>query len=192
MSLRRLVLALLPFGAYSRAPDAQHVLELGAWATGLDTADSRITAALAEVFPPTATSTLARWEALLGLVPASTDTTAQRRAAILAALRVRPSLSPGYLVEVIGTLTGCTVTVTEFTPLFYGVAEYGDVYVDEYVFRFLVVIDKAEATAAAVQWDRVQLVVEDIEPAHTAGIVCFTDARYDDAYSPYDHCVYGA
>ena len=190
MTLHELLLRLLPPGPYSLEPDAVHVLELQAYATGLQDADDAVDAVLDEMFAATAADSLGRWEGMLGVIAGSGDTTAERRAAILAALRRRPSLNPGYIADIIGTLTQSTVTVTEYAPLVYGVAEYGDLYVDEWVFRFLVIADRVEAEAADAHWYRVQPVLDDIKPAHTEGIFCFSDAIYDDEWSPYDHCVY--
>ncbi len=192
MTLLDLLLALLPTGAYSKAPDADHVLELQAYAKTIENIETRVEELLPEFFADTAEETLEDWERVFDLHPASTATTAERQAALAAHVAKEPSLNPDYIASVVSTFTlGSNVSITEYTPLFWDF-EWDAIWIDEWVFRFLVVIPQADVVANSVDFERTQLLVDALKPAHTEGVVVTDDFLFDTTTTPWDWSLYGA
>lgn len=112
--------ALLPQGpAWPREADAALTKLLLAWADELSRVDGRAADLVEEADPRTTSELLADWERVAGLPDAcvealaGTQTTAQRRAALVAKLTTIGGQSPAYFVALAAAL-GYTVTITEY------------------------------------------------------------------------------
>ena len=192
MSFLRLLLDLLPTGPYSKDPDALHVRELQSVAELLEEADDDVAALLDELFPDTAEETLADWERVFGIVPASTATTAQRQAAVAAAYGRQPTISKTYIEQAMETFTGVDVSIVEEIPPLYDVALYD---VDTYfAWSFQVVVSFADAAAAGIELPELidaQAFLDSIKPGHTQGTLLVGGARYDNPSTLLDRSTYG-
>ena len=197
-----LLVSLLPDGPYSKeiqggGSPPQYALVLQAAAAVLDALDSRVDALLAELFPGTAVETLAEWEAVFDLHPATGATVAQRQAAVLAAWQLKPSMSVPYIEGVLETLLGVpTVTITEFTHPIYGPLA-GDAHydTDSYaeIFRWIANVSAADAAAAGLGADDYEAafaMILAVKPAHTLGVMTVGGATYDNAVTPYEWGAY--
>ncbi len=67
-----------------------------------------------QAFPETATWGIRYWEQKYGIAPNPSLSLAQRRINVIARRGVRQSLNPGRLGQILGTITGAAVRVTEF------------------------------------------------------------------------------
>jgi uncharacterized protein YmfQ (DUF2313 family) len=112
--------ALLPQGpAWPREDDAALTQLLAAWADELARVDGRAADLVEEADPRTTAALLADWERVAGLrdscvaALAGTQTTAQRRAALVAKLTTIGGQSAAYFIARAARL-GYTITVTEF------------------------------------------------------------------------------
>lgn len=124
--------ALLPQGpAWPRDAEAELTRLLSAWAAELARVDGRAVDLVEEADPRTTTELLSDWERVAGLPDpcvealAGTQTTAQRRAALLAKLTTIGGQSAAYYIALAASL-GYTITVSEFTPFQAGHSEAGD------------------------------------------------------------------
>jgi len=102
------------------------------WADGFAYECARIHSRALEFFdqvhPETTTELLSEWEAVLGLPDActqSSQTIAQRRAAVVAKLSVPGGNSPQFYIDMAAAL-GFTVTITDFEPFQVGRSVVGD------------------------------------------------------------------
>lgn len=113
--------ALLPQGpAWPRDADAELTRLLTAWADELARVDGRTLDLVEEADPRTTAELLADWERVVGLPDpcvaalAATQTTAQRRAALVGKLTTIGGQSAAYYIALAASL-GYAITVTEFT-----------------------------------------------------------------------------
>lgn len=113
--------ALLPQGpAWPTDADAELTKLLTAWADELARVDGRAAELVEEADPRTTAELLADWERVVGLPDAcvaalaGTQTTAQRRAALVGKLTTIGGQSAAYYIALAASL-GYTITVTEFT-----------------------------------------------------------------------------
>lgn len=111
--------ALLPQGfAWPRQADAALTNLLLAWADELARIDGRAADLIEEADPRTTAELLADWERVAGLPDpcvealAGTQTTAQRRAALVATLTAIGGQSAAYYIALAASL-GYTITITE-------------------------------------------------------------------------------
>ena len=112
--------ALLPQGpAWPREADAALTQLLAAWADELARVDGRAAALVEEADPRTTAELLADWARVAGLPDpcvaalAGTQTTARRRAALVAKLTTIGAQTATYYIALAASL-GYTITVTEF------------------------------------------------------------------------------
>lgn len=112
--------ALLPQGpAWPREADAALTRLLAAWADELARVDGRAADLVEETDPRTTAELLADWERVGGLPDscvaalAGTQTTAQRRAALVGKLTTIGGQSAAYYIALAASL-GYTITVTEY------------------------------------------------------------------------------
>jgi uncharacterized protein YmfQ (DUF2313 family) len=170
MTMLRLLQQLLPLGAYSEDPTAHHLLELATWADGLQAADDDLDALEPEVFPDTALQTLPDWERILGLTPASTATTADRQAAVLAHWQLQPTLNPGHIQATMEGVSGASVAIIELCQI-WGEWVWGDIWVGDWVFRFYVAVDQADVVVLSLLREPLQVLADRLKPAHTQALV---------------------
>lgn len=114
--------ALLPQGpAWPRDAEATLTQLLHAWADELARVDGRADELIEEADPRTTADLLADWERVAGLPDAcvealaGTQTTGQRRAALVVKLTNSGGQSAAYYIALAANL-GYAVTVTEFSP----------------------------------------------------------------------------
>lgn len=124
--------ALLPQGAvWSREDDALLTKLLSAFAAGFSQVDARAGQLVNESDPRTAVELLSDWERVAGMpdpcVAASgqTQSTAQRRAALVARLTMLGGQSKAYFIALAASL-GYTITITEYRPFRAGQSRSGD------------------------------------------------------------------
>jgi len=91
----------------------------------LDAAQASADMLLQEMFPDVAYSTLADWERVCGLTPATDDTLQKRRDAVVQKLRERGGLSRSYFIALASAL-GWTITIEELIPFMCGWGRCGD------------------------------------------------------------------
>lgn len=123
--------ALLPQGpAWPREANAALTQLLAAWADELARVDGRAADLIEEADPRTTAELLADWERVADLPDACvaaygiTQTTAQRRAALVAKLTTIGGQSAAYFISLAASL-GYTISVTEFAPFTAG-SDAGD------------------------------------------------------------------
>jgi len=154
-------------GLYSRAHAtlSDFVDALGAeWAR----LDARTDDALNEMFPGAATETIATWETMLGIVPASAATLAERQAAVAAKWRARGGCAPAYIkgvAEAFGYVVGDVDVIEPASdePAFRaGVGRCGDAIGGGYAHAHSFVVVYPLPVNATLE-----ALITEIAPAHT-------------------------
>lgn len=150
----------------------------------LDKVQADAEALLREMFPQTATLTLADWERVCGITPAAGASTQMRQNVVLLKIRERGGLSRPFFIALAASL-GYAITITEFEP-FTCESPVTDPIYDETV-RYVWQVNKAgetvvtEATCVSFctdplrSWGEVNL-EEEIrkrKPAHTEVIFAY-------------------
>ncbi len=178
--------ALLPQGpAWPRDAEAELTRLLTAWADELARVDGRAADLVEEADPRTTAELLADWERVAGLPDAcvealaGTQTTAQRRAALVAKLTTIGGQSAAYYIALAASL-GYAITVTEFAPFQAGHSAAGDpITNDEWVYVWQVnapeesiVVFAAGRSCAGEPlrgWgnELLECVITRLKPAHT-------------------------
>ena len=178
--------ALLPQGfAWPRQADAALTNLLLAWADELARVDGRAADLVEEADPRTTAELLADWERVAGLpdpcveVLAGAQTTAQRRAALVAKLTTIGGQSAAYYIALAASL-GYTITVTEFSPFQAGHSAAGDALSnDDWTFVWQVnasevsivefAAGRSSAGEALRSWgnELLECVISRYKPAHT-------------------------
>lgn len=183
--------ALMPQGpAWPREPGTVQDAVLGALADLAGVQQGRIRdLADAEAFPAAASEMLADWEQAYGLPDgcgSDGDSTAQRRAALLARIAERGGQSRAYFIAVAAAL-GFTVTIEEIRPFRAGISTAGDpAYGSDWIFTWrmrapetTVIPFQAGISAAGDplrSWgnDRLECVIGRIKPAHTTVLFAYS------------------
>jgi len=178
--------ALLPQGfAWPRQADAALTNLLLAWADELARVDGRAADLIEEADPRTTAELLADWERVAGLPDpcvealAGTQTTAQRRAALVAKLTTIGGRSAAYYIALAASL-GYTITITEFSPFQAGHSAAGDALSnDGWTFVWQVnapeasIVEFAAGRSSAGEplrsWgnELLECVINRLKPAHT-------------------------
>lgn len=177
--------ALLPQGfAWPREADAALTKLLLAWADELARVDGRAADLIEEADPRTTAELLADWERVAGLPDpcvealAGTQTTAQRRAALVAKLTTIGGQSAAYYIALAASL-GYTITVTEFRPFVAGSVAGDALTNDEWIFAWQVNAPAESIVAFAAgrscageplrAWgnELLECVINRLRPAHT-------------------------
>lgn len=122
---KRLLLALLPRGRAWRSGDPTLEQLFDGKAVELARVDTRVDDLFIERDTRTANELLAEHEAELGLVTNTTVSAANRRLRANAKLQTLGSLHKSYYIAVAEVL-GWTITITEYTPAWCGLAVCGD------------------------------------------------------------------
>lgn len=112
--------ALLPQGpAWPREPDALLTRMLSGFSEELARVDARLSVLVDEADPRDTYELLADWERVAGLpdncLAGATQSTAERRSALVARLTTIGGQTPAYFVALAASL-GYTVTVSEYRP----------------------------------------------------------------------------
>lgn len=177
--------ALLPQGfAWPRQADAALTKLLLAWADEMARIDGRAADLVEEADPRTTAELLADWERVAGLPDPCvaalgiSQTTAQRRAALVAKLTTIGGQSAAYYIALAASL-GYTITVTEFNPFQAG-SDAGDALTnDGWRFVWQVnapaanIVEFAAGRSSAGEplrsWDNelLECVINRLRPAHT-------------------------
>lgn len=183
--------ALLPQGAaWPREPGTVLDMLLSAMAQRAASQHARIgTLADEEAFPPAASEMLSDWERTYGLPDgcgSEGDSTAQRRAALLARIAERGGQSRGYFIGVAAAL-GFTVTIEEFRPFRVGRSRVGDrlhgpswLYTwrirapEATIVPFRVGISRAGDPLRSWGNERLECVIRRISPAHTTVLFAYS------------------
>ena len=178
--------ALLPQGpAWPREADAALTQLLAAWADELARVDGRAADLVEESDPRTTAELLADWERVAGLPDAcvaalaGTQTTTQRRAALVGKLTTIGGQSAAYYIALAASL-GYTITVTEFAPFQAGHSAAGDpLSNDEWMFAWQVnapeesIVEFSAGRSCAGEplraWgnELLECVISRLRPAHT-------------------------
>lgn len=183
--------ALLPQGfAWPRQADAALTKLLLAWADELARIDGRAADLVEEADPRTTAELLADWERVAGLPDpcvealAGTQTTAQRRAALVAKLTTIGGQSAAYYIALAASL-GYTISVTEFDlhdvednvehPLYGTPWQFAwQVNAAEDNIGRLAVTDTVEDPLAWWGNELLECVIERLKPAHTHVLFAYT------------------
>lgn len=183
--------ALLPQGfAWPRQADAALTKLLLAWADEMARIDGRATDLVDEADPRTTAELLADWERVAGLPDlcvaalVGTQTTAQRRAALVAKLTTIGGQSAAYYIALAASL-GYTITVTEFDlhdvednvehPLTGTPWQFAwQVNAAEETVGGLTVTDTVEDPLAWWGNELLECVINRIKPAHTHVLFAYT------------------
>jgi uncharacterized protein YmfQ (DUF2313 family) len=183
--------ALLPQGpAWPREADAALTQLLAAWADELARVDGRAADLIEEADPRTTAELLADWERVAGLPDAcvaalaGTQTTAQRRAVLVAKLTTIGGQSAAYFIDLAASL-GYTITVTEFDlhdvednvehPLTAAPWQYAwQVNAAQDTIGTFTVIDTVEDPLAWWGNDLLECVINRLKPAHTHVLFAYT------------------
>ena len=136
--------ALLPSGpAWPTDDDATLTRLLGALATELARVDGRAQQLVEEADPRTVAELFADWERVAGLPDpcvlafGETQSSVQRRTALVARLTMQGGQSPAYFIAIAASL-GYTVTITEFRPFRAGQSRAGDTVATNWQFAWQV------------------------------------------------------
>lgn len=155
--------------------------ELDAEGGALDGAQSAAAALLRESDPRSASSMFTDWERVAGLPDGCVDigeqTTAQRRAALVARLTQRGGQTPAYFVGLAAAL-GYTITITEFGP--HTVNDDVNAAIRGAEWRYVWQVNAPEQTVSVMtvndtvadplaSWGNtiIECVVQRLKPAHT-------------------------
>ena len=177
--------ALLPQGfAWPRQADAALTKLLLAWADEMARIDGRAADLVEEADPRTTAELLADWERVAGLPDPCVaalginQTTAQRRAALVAKLTTIGGQSAAYYIALAASL-GYTITVTEFSPFQAGSAAGDALTNDGWQFVWQVnapeasIVEFAAGRSSAGEplrsWgnELLECVINRLKPAHT-------------------------
>lgn len=178
--------ALLPSGpAWQGVRDSGSTGEkvLLAIAEELARIDARGGDVVDEMDPRTAVETLEDWETALGLpnpCVTQTQTTEQRRAAVVSKLAQLGGASRAYFIQVAAAL-GYTITIEEFRPFLAGFANAGDSLTNDTEWRYTWQVNAPETTVSTFKvgigkvgeplrsWgnEELECVIEQLKPAHT-------------------------
>lgn len=129
--LRQLQALLPPGPAWPKDDDATLTRLLGALAAELARVDGRAQQLVEEADPRTVAELFADWERVAGLpdpcvvAAGQTQSSAQRRAALVARLTMLGGQSKAYFIALAASL-GYTITITEFRPFRAGQSRSGD------------------------------------------------------------------
>lgn len=183
--------ALLPQGpAWPREVDAALTQLLAAWAEELARVDGRAADLVEEADPRTTAELLADWERVAGLPDpcvaalAGTQTTAQRRAALVAKLTTIGGQCAAYYIALAASL-GYTISVTEFDlhdvednveyPLTGTPWQFAwQVNAAEDTIGVLAVTDTVEDPLAWWGNELLECVISRLKPAHTHVLFAYT------------------
>ena len=183
--------ALLPQGpAWPREADAALTNLLAAWADELARVDGRAADLVEEADPRASAELLADWERVAGLPDAcvaalaGTQTTAQRRAALVAKLTTIGGQSAVYYIALAASL-GYTITVTEFDV--HDVESDVDVPLNGEAWRFAWQVNAPQDTVHELTVDGtvddplawwgnelLECVINRLKPAHTHVLFAYT------------------
>lgn len=192
-----LLLRLHPRGPYDLDEDALPYEDLSVLASGLDLADDQRLELLDEVLPDRTEDLLTSWERVYDIHRVSGRTVLQRRRAVLARRRLLPDFKRSTIESILETLTEVDVTVTEPLPFRCDDASSlcdgsGGTYVLDGAFVFFADLDQAQATAAGVDRDALDEMIDHVKPAHIVGLSRFDGFCCDDALSLCDRDLLGA
>lgn len=182
--LRQLQALLPPGPAWSRDDAAPLTHLLAALALELERVDGRAADLVEEADPRTTAELLADWERVAGLPDPCVaalginQTTAQRRAALVAKLTTIGGQSAAYYIALAASL-GYTITVTEFSPFQAG-SDAGDALTND-GWRFVWQVNAPEASIVEFAAGRssageplrawgnelLECVINRLKPAHT-------------------------
>lgn len=183
--------ALLPQGpAWPRDAEAELTRLLAAWADELARVDGRAADLVEEADPRTTAELLADWERVAGLPDACVEalglgqTTAQRRAALVAKLTTIGGQSAAYYIALAASL-GYAITVTEFDlhdvednvehPLTGTPWQFAwQVNAAEDTIGVLAVTDTVEDPLAWWGNELLECVINRLKPAHTHVLFAYT------------------
>lgn len=182
--------ALLPQGqAWPRDADAALTQLLRAWADEQARVDGRAADLVEEADPRTTAELLADWERVAGLPDpcvealAGTQTTAQRRAALVAKLTTIGGQSAAYYIALAASL-GYAITVTEFdlhdvdsdvdAPLYGEPWQFAwQVNAAQDTIGVLAVTDSVEDPLAWWGNELLECVISRLKPAHTNALFAY-------------------
>lgn len=189
-----LLVRLHPRGAFDLDEGSVVREDLAVLAEGFDEADDHRIELLDEALPDRVEALLASYERVYGIKRTAGKTDAERRAAILAYRRLLPDFRPATLDDILTTLTGVDVVITEFTAFR---CDHADSVCDATSDRidgtlgFFADFDRADAFAAGLDRGHADDVIERLKPAHVFGGARFDAFCCDDAYSLTDRDLLG-
>lgn len=156
----------------------------------LDSAQVDAEKLLSDIFPDTASSSIADWERLYEIVPDPDSTLQARRSEVVRKFKERLGLSRQFYIN-LAQLYGWTITIDEFWPFMCGWNQTGEMLYAENakwcwrvnvsrtpIYRFRV--GESFAGERLTWWPAntaLEALITDLKPAHTAVVFNYEDLR---------------